>query len=81
MHRVLSTGGGGGNSARADQARVFLFMDSTNFMAVDNAALAILVIPKARANWLDRAIPAISWMVSRRWVWLVGGIYGYGYNV
>ena len=20
-------------------------------------------------------------VVSRRWVWLVGGIYGYGYNV
>ena len=20
-------------------------------------------------------------MVSRRWVWLVGGIYGYGYHV
>ena len=20
-------------------------------------------------------------MVSRRWVWLVGGMYGYGYNV
>ena len=20
-------------------------------------------------------------MVSRRWVWLVGGIYGHGYNV
>ena len=20
-------------------------------------------------------------VVSRRWVWLVGGIYGYGYNI
>ena len=31
-------------------------------------------------EWVE-SMGVASGVVSRRWVWLVGGIYGYGYNV
>ena len=31
-------------------------------------------------KWVE-SMGVVSVVVSRRWVWLVGGIYGYGYNV
>ena len=31
-------------------------------------------------EWVNLWVQLVG-VVSRRWVWLVGGIYGYGYHV